>query len=132
MTELTLPLPPSVNRLWRGNRSGRRWLDPKAAAFKETAAKIALANGVRPTGGKFEVDVVFFVNPRHPRDLDNSIKVLLDALNGIAWVDDSQVRRLAVEMQDARVDEQATVMRFGPLDEGETYRRHTERLLRRA
>jgi Holliday junction resolvase RusA-like endonuclease len=36
--------------------------------------------------------------PAMPRcDLDNCAKAVLDALNGIAWVDDSQVSRLVVE-----------------------------------
>lgn len=36
--------------------------------------------------------------PSLPRpDLDNMAKAVLDALNGIAWVDDSQVSRLVVE-----------------------------------
>jgi len=36
--------------------------------------------------------------PKLPRcDLDNCAKAVLDALNGVAWVDDSQVSRLVVE-----------------------------------
>ena len=36
--------------------------------------------------------------PRLPRaDLDNMAKAVLDSLNGVAWVDDSQVSRLVIE-----------------------------------
>lgn len=36
--------------------------------------------------------------PNLPRaDIDNATKAVLDALNGVAWVDDSQVARLVVE-----------------------------------
>jgi Holliday junction resolvase RusA-like endonuclease len=36
--------------------------------------------------------------PKLPRfDLDNAAKACLDALNGVAWEDDSQVARLVVE-----------------------------------
>jgi Holliday junction resolvase RusA-like endonuclease len=36
--------------------------------------------------------------PILPRcDLDNCAKAVLDALNGVAWVDDTQVARLVVE-----------------------------------
>lgn len=36
--------------------------------------------------------------PTLPRpDVDNTAKAILDALNGIAWADDSQVSRLVVE-----------------------------------
>jgi Holliday junction resolvase RusA-like endonuclease len=36
--------------------------------------------------------------PKLPRfDIDNATKAVLDALNGVAWADDSQVSRLVVE-----------------------------------
>lgn len=36
--------------------------------------------------------------PALPRiDIDNAAKAVLDALNGVAWEDDAQVRRLVVE-----------------------------------
>lgn len=36
--------------------------------------------------------------PQLPRaDLDNMAKAVLDSLNGVAWIDDSQVARLVVE-----------------------------------
>jgi Holliday junction resolvase RusA-like endonuclease len=36
--------------------------------------------------------------PQFPRcDVDNAAKAVLDALNGVAWEDDSQVQRLVVE-----------------------------------
>ena len=44
--------------------------------------------------------------PSIPRpDVDNAAKAVLDALNGVAWEDDSQVERLGVEKsygQEAR------------------------------
>jgi Holliday junction resolvase RusA-like endonuclease len=44
--------------------------------------------------------------PRHLQkpDLDNLAKAVLDSLNGLAWVDDSQIYRLLVEK--VWVDEQ--------------------------
>lgn len=46
--------------------------------------------------------------PRHnypPRpDLDNIVKVVCDALNGLAWKDDSQIVVIAAEKQHARDD----------------------------
>ena len=37
-------------------------------------------------------------------DADNVAKLVLDALNGIAWADDSQVTRLEVRQQDRKRD----------------------------
>jgi Holliday junction resolvase RusA-like endonuclease len=42
-------------------------------------------------------------------DLDNSIKVTCDALNGIAYNDDSQVKRIDAEYGDAIKDGGMTV-----------------------
>jgi Holliday junction resolvase RusA-like endonuclease len=49
---------------------------PKSA--KKDVAKQMLSHTIRPTG-------------RHFGDLDNSIKSILDALNGLAYDDDAQV-----------------------------------------
>lgn len=143
MTRLTLPLPPSVNRLWRGDRKGRRWLDPKAASFKQTAAGIALAAGVRPVGGPVEVHIEFYCDGR-ARDVDAGIKVVLDALNKIAWHDDSQVTRLSVEIH-RNADRARTEVVFGPYRANPLgvpsvatephfteFRKRVEQLLRRA
>ena len=42
-------------------------------------------------------------------DLDNCIKVTLDALNGVAWVDDNQVVRISAEVGPALKDGGLTV-----------------------
>lgn len=131
MTELTLPLPPSVNRLWRGNRNGRRWCDPAAVGFKQTAALTLLSMRVRPIVGPVELDVVFVVNPRKPLDADNGLKVLLDALQGVAFENDSQVRKLGVELVDDDGKGPRTLLRFGP-KEDDGPRAEFEALLRRA
>ena len=140
MTRLTLPLPPCVNKLWRGDRTGRRWLDPAAARFKQTAAVIALQQGVRATLDDVEVHVEFRCT--RPRDIDAGLKVLLDAMSGIAWVDDRQVKRLAVEIDPAADEDRCDVV-FGPyrkdplrVSRGEPwfgeFRRKVESALRRA
>lgn len=42
-----------------------------------------------------------FIRPKTKPDLDNVAKVILDALNGIAYHDDSQVSRLLIEKRYA-------------------------------
>lgn len=54
--------------------------------------------GHRPDGRSlFEVRIVTAHRTRHRRDVDNLSKTVLDALNGLAWEDDSQVVHLSVQ-----------------------------------
>jgi Holliday junction resolvase RusA-like endonuclease len=82
-------------------------------AYRRAIAFEAMKAGA--TAGRGLVNVVIeavFVRPKYhktkkgvkvtapeiPRqDVDNVAKAVLDALNGIAWVDDTQVRRLVIE-----------------------------------
>ena len=47
-----------------------------------------------PYRGPVVVRLVFYMANRRRRDLDNLSKAVLDALNGIVWVDDTQVEAL--------------------------------------
>ena len=102
MLTVLLPYPPSTNRMWR-NFGGRMVLSAEASAFKLTTAKLARAAGVPLVDGP--VIVVITLHPRANKDgsasktcldLDNPIKPVLDALQGVAYTNDKQVRRLSV------------------------------------
>jgi Holliday junction resolvase RusA-like endonuclease len=50
----------------------------------------------RPDGaGTFGVFLAFFCTTGHRRDVDNMSKLVLDGLNGLLWIDDSQVSELS-------------------------------------
>jgi crossover junction endodeoxyribonuclease RusA len=118
--ELTLPYPISGNR-YIGERvvarpGGKKpftihYLTAEAKEYKAECKRIAKAAGVKPILGPVEYE--FELYPHLPQDwakrarrdpvwwdltvqcldLDNARKVLLDALNGIAWTDDSRIRK---------------------------------------
>jgi Holliday junction resolvase RusA-like endonuclease len=44
--------------------------------------------------GDISVSVTFYFATKRRRDLDNQNKLILDALTGIAWDDDSQIAEL--------------------------------------
>lgn len=123
MIELVLPYPISVNRYWvnriakvkHGPRAGESYMarmgSKEGLAYKAEVQRIALEQRVKPIIGPVEYD--FELYPQRPKDwerrarkdpvwwdltvqcmdLDNARKVLLDALNGVAWTDDSRIRR---------------------------------------
>ena len=81
-------------------------------AYRRAIAFEAAKAGARPGRGIVSVEIeAVFVRPKFhktkrgvkvtapqvPRqDVDNVAKAVLDALNGVAWVDDTQVQRLLV------------------------------------
>lgn len=80
---------------------------PKVRAYTPTSsaeAETVVAWRYRQTlGGGAQVDdrsgyglaCTFYVEKRQRRDVDNMIKLVADALNGVAWADDSQVTEVS-------------------------------------
>ena len=118
MIRLTLPIPPSSNRYWATRVMGRRaitYVTSEAKAYRDDVAWRARLAGVQPIKGRVALTVRLY--PHRPKDwqkrqrkdpetwddsvqcidLGNAEKVLSDALNGVAWIDDSQHRRIVLE-----------------------------------
>ncbi|HJS17309.1 MAG TPA: RusA family crossover junction endodeoxyribonuclease [Anaerolineales bacterium] len=51
---------------------------------------------LEPMEGNLSVDLTFFLGNARRTDLDNLSKAILDAMNGVAWLDDKQVIRLTI------------------------------------
>jgi Holliday junction resolvase RusA-like endonuclease len=92
--EITLPLPPSTNNLYRNVPGKGRVLNKQGREYKQAARMVAM--GARPPmlrGDVLLCMTVYFPNRRR-RDLSNTLKIVEDALKGIAYADDSQVARI--------------------------------------
>ena len=122
MTTLTLPYPISSNRYWRTRVAGKlamTYVSSEAKEYKaEVVRRAAMAGLVNPITGRVQILVQLYPNrPQDWRtrqrklgegwddtvqciDLGNCEKVLSDALNGIAWVDDKQHRRIILERME--------------------------------
>lgn len=102
MLELVLPEPPSSNRYWRTFR-GRQVISDQARAYRVTVRGAYLK-----ATGRFKIafpsgDVSLILNWHRSTkrgDTSNRIKVLEDALRGLAYADDKQVKRLFIERHD--------------------------------
>jgi crossover junction endodeoxyribonuclease RusA len=90
--KLTLPYPPSANKYWRSVR-GRVLVSREARAYKQGVKLRALTAGVRPIEGPVHLTLAVY-RPRRAGDLSNRIKVLEDALCGVAFEDDDQVESI--------------------------------------
>lgn len=85
-------------------RAAERYL-----AYKNNVGWAAKAAGVfHPIKGPVEVEAVAYMAsaPGREPDIDNLAKSWLDGLNGIVWVDDTQVRRLVVEKVRVKTKEE--------------------------
>lgn len=96
--------PPQPKQRARKGKGGH-WFTPEPTRRYETAVKSAAAEAIAqrradlppwPTDRRYRVTVWAVFGDNRRRDADNVGKAVLDALNGIAWKDDSQVEMLAV------------------------------------
>lgn len=134
---LDLPWPVSANRYWRsfvprGHKRAIVTLSDEAKAYKREVAWLAKAAGMRPMDGRVRVDCLLY--PALPKnaekrmrklgegwddsvrslDLDNALKVTIDALKGVAYHDDKQVWRLTAERMEP-CGEARMVVRVTPI-----------------
>lgn len=103
---VTLPYPPSANRYWRVWR-GRAVKSTEARKYQQDV-KASWLTTRAPATGPVAVTLRVF-RPARRGDLDNTIKVLLDALKGLAFVDDSQVVELHASRYEDKADPRVVV-----------------------
>jgi crossover junction endodeoxyribonuclease RusA len=105
--KLILPYPVSANRYWRTvvakkQQRALTFVSQEAKTYKAEVGWRAKEAGIRaPIVGP--VQLTFRLVPKNGvcMDLDNALKVSIDALKGIVFGDDSQVYRLVAERLDA-------------------------------
>lgn len=135
---LALPPPISANIYWRSfvPKGGRRAIvvvSDEAKAYRRDVHKLALKAGVRPIAGRVALTVRMY--PARPLDwakhaakspdawddtvrsidLDNCLKVLLDALKNVAFQDDAWVRKIDAERMEPDEHGARVVVTISPI-----------------
>ena len=133
---LTLPPALSANKYWRPVRIGQHITivpTAEAKAYRKTVALLARAAGVRLIPGRVALTVRMY--PARPLDwakraakdpagwddgvrsidLDNALKVLLDALKNVAFDDDAWVRRIDAERMEPDEHGARVVVTIAPI-----------------
>lgn len=99
-------LPPTTNGAYRIScRSGfaQMYLTAEAKAFKEEVGW--LAKKLKCTDKPVKLEIWFYHKNKRRKDIDGSIKILMDSLNGYAYEDDSQVEELVVHKWFAKKEQ---------------------------
>ncbi|HHQ4556783.1 TPA: RusA family crossover junction endodeoxyribonuclease [Aeromonas hydrophila] len=100
---VTLPWPPSTNRIWRNvavSGKPRTLLSQEGRVYRKAAAAACLAAKLagKQIPDRLALRLVVQAPDRRARDLDNTVKAVQDALTHAGvWLDDSQIDRLLVE-----------------------------------
>lgn len=100
---LDLPMPPSVNHIWRKGKLGvnrsqqyRDWIE--AAGWEINKNK----NGQVPISGHFESHVILSSKKRHTSDLDNRPKAIFDLLQSHRLIENDRFQdKMTVEWGEA-------------------------------
>lgn len=136
---LVVPYPLSSNKYWRPVHIGNHITivpTKEAKQYKAEVARLARAAGMRvPLDGRIAWSIELY--PHRPQDwakrarlapdtwdddvrcidLGNCEKVLADALNGVAWVDDKQIRRTLLERREPDEHGARAVITIGRLQQ---------------
>jgi Holliday junction resolvase RusA-like endonuclease len=88
--------------------NGRTYTDPRTTLAEARIRATAKKAGVVRMTGAIGVELVYFRATKRRCDWDNLAKLTCDALNGIAWEDDSQIIDahvvLGVDAENPRVE----------------------------
>ena len=109
---------PMVKARPRVTRTGHTYT-PKTTVEAEKRVREAFeATGCESFSNAVGVELAFFQGTRARKDIDNMEKLVLDALNGSAWVDDVQVSVILARRVFTVKDRARTVVRIFEANEG--------------
>lgn len=104
---IELPYPPSVNNMYRSVK-GRLILSTEGRTYKAEVGYVVNQLDMEPLDGDVEVNVQVY-RPRKAGDLDNRLKATLDALEGVAYHNDRQIKRIIAERFDDKANPRVVV-----------------------
>lgn len=111
--EVVVPGDPPTKARPRFGSNGSVYTPKRAVAAEEEFgwAVRAAAPGIEPDpDGQYQIWARFYQGTFHRRDLDNMIKLVSDASNGLIWVDDAQVMGIDAALERGAADPRSHVV----------------------
>ena len=116
------PVPKGRPRFARRGSAVMTYTPKKTAGAEDAVAgcfRRAAGSSIPDPAAAYGLTAVFCCGTRYRHDTDNLLKLLLDALNAVAWPDDDQVTEISArkywgQREEARTE--VTVYRAGLLD----------------
>ena len=101
--KIVLPLPPTDNHVY-GQRGKIRFMYPEAKHWKEMAwLQLKLQYGGEIKKGNVVIgEIIFYL--KHWRDIQGSLKLLFDVMEGIVYENDRQVVQFCVFKKEDKVN----------------------------
>ena len=89
--------PMSTNSIYR-NHGHIMFMTKEGKALKTSYQYQALSQreGNKPWAGNIVIDIKLYFGDKRRHDIDNYNKILLDAMTGILWEDDSQIVKMTI------------------------------------
>lgn len=103
MITLTLPIAPVAKGRPRFTRQGHAYTPDKTRTFEQRLRAHLMGHADKPLEGALVLTLRFFLGPpgkkvrEYPTvrpDVDNFAKGVMDAGNGLLWIDDSQIIKI--------------------------------------
>ena len=95
MIAVVLPIPPSANHRYRMTRKGSVVLTEEARTYVAIVQSICIQQEMLPLAGELSITIDVYARDRRT-DTDNYLKSPLDALQGYAYRNDSQIKRICI------------------------------------
>lgn len=97
MVILDLPISPTINHAYGVARNGRKFIRPAGVAFRLAVCEIVAGRQIATLTGRVSVFMRVHMPTKRRADIDNRIKICLDALTHAGvWIDDDQVDSLHI------------------------------------
>jgi Holliday junction resolvase RusA-like endonuclease len=120
VASFTVPGRPVPKQRPRLGRNGNIYTPKNCREYEKAVGWAARQLFKNPLEGPVELHVRLYLNSKGG-DLDNYIKAICDGLNGVAWLDDSQVERLMASMaiNEVAAERADVLVRLVEIEEGE-------------